>query len=365
MIIGVSSVIILVSLMQSFYKSILDSYADMGIYNVSVVIKGRNGSMIINENDMYQYAKDHKDTINGVTPTVNLYGVLNKKGQKIDYSTIKGIDEKYIDLMKKKIVTGRSISYSDIATRQKVCLIGSYVNQQLFKGNAQVGDSIRLEGDELTIIGILEETSGSTEWSSDNCLYMPYTTAGRLPCADSTRTYEFYIKNSDQVSAETSKMEKYLFNIFHDKKAYSVTNMVDFLQSANEELSMLTSIIAGIAGISLVVAGIGIMNIMLVSVSERTREIGIRKSLGAKYHDIMRQFVLEAGATSTLGGVLGILLGTILTIKAGDLLKLKAAPSTDSIIISFAVSVGIGILFGYLPARKAARLNPIDALRSE
>jgi putative ABC transport system permease protein len=141
--------------------------------------------------------------------------------------------------------------------------------------------------------------------------------------------------------------------------------MIDMLQSINEEMSILTSVIAGIAGISLVVAGVGIMNIMLVSVSERTREIGIRKSLGAKYKDIMRQFVLEAGVTSTLGGLLGILLGTFATIQIGNLLKLKAMPSTNSIIVSFGISVFIGILFGFLPARKAAKLNPIEALRSE
>lgn len=365
MIIGVSSVIILVSLMQSFYDSILDSYADMGIYNVSVTIKGRNGNMVIEEDDMYQYAKEHSDNIKGVMPTVSMNGVLSKNGEKVEYSTIKGVDENYTNILKKETETGHSITYSDITTRQKVCIIGSYLNQKLFKGNAAIGDTIRLEGEDLTIIGILKEVSGSSEWSSDNCLYMPYTTAMRLSGSAGVGSYEFYITDSSKVSAETVLMEKYLFNIFHDKKAYSVTNMVDLLQSANEELSILTSMIAGIAGISLVVAGIGIMNIMLVSVSERTREIGIRKSLGAKYKDIMHQFVLEAGVTSTLGGILGILLGTVATINVGDLLKIKAMPSLDSVMISFAVSVGIGILFGYLPARKAARLNPIDALRSE
>lgn len=365
MIIGVSSVIILVSLIQSVYDNMLDSYAEMGIYSVSVSITGRNGNMVVDEDDMYQYAKEHKDTIKGVMPIINVNGIINKKSEKIDYSTMKGIDENYIEMVNKEIETGHNITYSDIATRQKVCVIGSYINQKLFLGNAVVGDTVRLDGVELTIVGILKEASGSNEWSSDNSLYMPYTTAMRLSGLRSVSAYEFYIKNSEQVAAETTKMQKYLFNIFHDKKAYSVTNMIDMLQSINEEMSILTSVIAGIAGISLVVAGVGIMNIMLVSVSERTREIGIRKSLGAKYKDIMRQFVLEAGVTSTLGGLLGILLGTFATIQIGNLLKLKAMPSTNSIIVSFGISVFIGILFGFLPARKAAKLNPIEALRSE
>lgn len=365
MIIGVASVIILVSLMQSFYNSILASYAEMGINNVSVTLKGRNGNMIIDESDMYQYAKDHADTINGVMPVVPLGGVLNKNSEKIEYSTMKGIDENYLALLKKEIELGHPITYSDIATRQKVCIIGSYVNQKLFKGKAEIGDTIRLNGDELTIIAILKQASNSSEWSSDNCFYIPYTTAMRLSGMSSVSTYDFYIKQSEYVAEETTKMERYLFDIYHDKKAYSVTNMIDFLKEADQELSILTSIIAGIAGISLVVAGIGIMNIMLVSVSERTREIGIRKSLGAMYKDIMRQFVLEAGATSTLGGLIGILLGSFITVKAGDLLKIEAMPTMNSVIMSFVISVGIGILFGYLPARKAAKLNPIDALRSE
>jgi putative ABC transport system permease protein len=181
----------------------------------------------------------------------------------------------------------------------------------------------------------------------------------------SVNSYSFYIKNSDLVSPETTALQKYLFDIYHDSDAYKVTNLMQMLKESDEQMSILTSVIAGIAGISLVVAGIGIMNIMLVSVSERTREIGIRKSLGAKYKDIMRQFVLEAGVTSTMGGVLGILLGTIITIKAGDLLKLKAMPSMNTVLVAFCISVGIGILFGFLPARKAAKLNPIDALRNE
>lgn len=366
MIIGVASVIILVSLMQGFYGSIIDSYAEMGINNVSVTITGRNGNMMIDENDMYQYAERNSDTIKGVMPVVNVGGVVNKGSKKIEnIMQMRGIDENYFNLFNKKIKTGRPITYSDISTRQKVCVIGSYINKELFKGKAKAGDTIYLDGEEITVIGILEEISNSSEWSDDNSFYLPYTTAMRLTGTGTVSSYEFYIKNGEQVSAETTKMQKYLFGIFHDKKAYSVTNMIDMLKEINQEMSILTNVIAGIAGISLLVAGIGIMNIMLVSVSERTKEIGIRKSLGAKYKDIMRQFVLEAGTTSTIGGLVGILLGLFIAIKAGGLFKLKIVPNSGTVMIAFGVSVGIGILFGYLPARKAAKLNPIDALRSE
>ena len=365
MIIGVASVILLVSLMQAFYTSMLDSYAEWGINNVSVSIHGRNGDMMISEEEMYQYAAEHKDAIKGVTPTVYFQGIIYKNGEKIENATLKGIDEFYLPLVGKSAQVGHTFTYSDMQTKQKTCVIGSYINQKFFGGEAKPGDTLRLDGEELTVVGVLKEASDSSEWSSDNSLYIPYTTAARLYGFGTVSAYEFYIKDRSQVAEQTALIKEYLFDVFRDTKAYTVNNMIDMLNAIDSELAILTSMIAGIAWISLVVAGVGIMNIMLVSVSERIKEIGIRKSLGAKHKDIMRQFVLEAGVTSTFGGVIGILVGTVLTMEGGKLLKIHAMPTTNSMITAFCVSVGIGILFGYLPARKAAKLNPIDALRNE
>lgn len=365
MIIGVASVIILVSLMQGFSNSIIKSYTNMGINNINVTLKGRNGNLILKEDDMYQYVKSHSSTLLGVSPNVTVEGSLTKKSNKVEYCTVTGIDEKYLNLNNKIIQEGHTITYSDITIRNKVCIIGSYINNALFKGAAKIGDTLRFNGEEFTIYGILKESSDSSEWSEDNCFYVPYTTAMRLGGVAAVGNYTFIAKNTDVVTSETKELQKYLFNTYHDSKLYKVSNMVDILTEIQSQMGILTSVIAGIAGISLLVAGIGIMNIMLVSVSERTREIGIRKSLGAKHKDIMRQFVLEAAATSTIGGLLGILLGTLCTMKASDLIKLEAFPTTHTIMLSFGISAGIGILFGYLPARKAAKLNPIDALRNE
>ena len=137
------------------------------------------------------------------------------------------------------------------------------------------------------------------------------------------------------------------------------------LDSLNEQIAMMSAMLGGIAGISLLVAGVGVMNIMLVSVTERTREIGIRKSLGAKRGTIMQQFVIEAAVTSSIGGVIGIVLGAGVTGLAGNLMGINAVPTPGAVLISFSVSVGIGLIFGYMPANRAAKLNPIDALRSE
>ena len=144
-----------------------------------------------------------------------------------------------------------------------------------------------------------------------------------------------------------------------------MTAMSEMLDSLNEQIAMMSGMLGGIAGISLLVAGVSVMNIMLVSVTERTREIGIRKSLGADKRTIMRQFVIEAAVTSSMGGVIGILVGCVATTVAGAAVGVSATPALSAVIISFSVSVGIGLLFGYMPASRAANLNPIDALRSE
>lgn len=365
MIIGVASVIILVSLMQSMANEMVSSYADMGINNITVSIKGRNGDTILKEEDMYEYAKKYPNTILGVAPNISFSGSIKFGQQKAEGINITGTDEKYLKTMKKALQEGRGITYSDITIRNKICVIGSYINKNVFKGNARPGDTVYVNGDEFRVAGVLKELSDSSEWSQDNCFYIPYTTAARLSGIGNIKDYLFFIKDSNVVEAETIKIRHFLFQIFHITNAYSVTNMIDMLKQIEIQQTMMTSVLAGIAGISLVVAGIGIMNIMLVSVTERTKEIGIRKSLGAKKKDIMRQFVIEAGTTSSIGGIIGIMLGTIVTIKIGDFIGMKAMPNINTVLISFGISAGIGILFGYLPANKAAKLNPIDALRSE
>ena len=184
-------------------------------------------------------------------------------------------------------------------------------------------------------------------------------------------SYTMTVRDKEQIAQAKTLVESELYSIFEDENAYTVVSMSEMLDTMNSMVNMIIYVLAAIAAISLVVGGIGIMNIMLVSVTERTREIGIRKALGAKEGAIMRQFVIEAATTSALGGVLGILLGDALsavaTVFISNIIEasLTVSPTLGAVALAFGVSTGIGVLFGYLPAKKAACLNPIDALRYE
>ena len=237
-------------------------------------------------------------------------------------------------------------------------------------GGDAVGQSLGVGGRSLEGVGGLGQQDGELEeGGSDDCVYVPYTTAARI--SGEVSSYTLTMTNEDDIDESVAALEAALYAVFASDDYYTVTSMSEMLETMTSMINLLVGVLAGIAAISLVVGGIGIMNIMLVSVTERTREIGIRKSLGAKGRDIRGQFIIEAGTTSAIGGVIGILLGLLLanvfTAVVGMVMPtaegFAAIPSAGGITVSFGVSVGIGVLCGYLPANKAAKLNPIDALR--
>ena len=212
-------------------------------------------------------------------------------------------------------------------------------------------------------MGILEEQDDSTEGSNDDCVYVPYTLAAHTMRTSKVNSYVVYATNQETVEQAKALVESMCDKAIGDDDYYNIVAMKSIADMLTDILGSMEGMLIAIAAISLVVAGIGIMNIMLVSVTERTREIGIRKSLGAKQRNILSQFVMEAGMLSCIGGVIGILFGSLLAIGAGKLLDMTILPTMNSIVVSFTVSAAIGVFFGYMPARKAARLNPIDALR--
>lgn len=363
-IIGVAAVIILISLMNGLIGMVEDQFADFGTDTITVSVQDRGGSRSLDEDDIAELCEQNTDAIKNYTPNVTVQATL-KVGTDDLTTSVSGVSEEYNKIIDIDLEEGRFFNYNDISRKKKVCVIGTYIERELFGLNSALGESIKINGESFNVVGVRAETDDSLSGSSDDVIYIPYTSAVNLSSSGFIGSYTIRAASTDTVDAAKTVIESFLDNRVGDSDYYNVTSMKDMLDMMNEMMGTMQTLLVCIAGISLLVGGIGIMNIMLVSVTERTREIGIRKSLGAKSKDIMSQFVIEAGTVSGVGGLIGIVVGSILAIVAGQLLGLSTYPSATAIAVSFSVSVGIGIIFGYLPAKNAAKLNPIDALRHE
>ncbi len=363
-IIGVAAVIIIVSIVNGMTKDLVDQFESMGATTITVSVRGRGGNRSVDVDDMQNLVLDNPDKLEAMSPSVTVAGATAKNDtNNIELSSCVGVNEYYTDIKGLEIASGRNICYIDIEERLKNCVIGTYVAKELFGSFDVVGEVVKVNGTSFNVVGVLKESAKSEQASADDIIIIPYTSAQRLSDSFTMGSYIFKAKSKEVSEAAQTCIEGYLQSVFANTNAYTVANMSSMIESINEVTDSMSLMLAGIAGVSLLVGGIGIMNIMLVSVTERTREIGIRKSLGATPWDIMSQFVVEAITTSCLGGLIGILLGIVGSYAAQELLGMTAVLSVPSMIISFSVSALIGIAFGYFPAKKAARLSPIDALR--
>ncbi len=367
LIIGIAAVIILVSIMNGLTTEITSVFSEFGTTSLNATVQQRGNSEITPE-ELYEFCDSNPELYSGMSPNVSVSGQFKSTSSGDDTIRVSasGVSEDYYDIQKLELSFGRFISYVDCNNVSNVAVIGSYQALEYFgTSSGAIGKTVRLNGEPYTVIGVLEEEVNSTQSSSDNAMYIPYTTALK---ANGTNTISSYIVNasSDEiVDRAKTTLEAFLLKEIGDEDYYRVSSLQVIIDAMLEMMDKVEMVLVAIAAISLLVAGIGIMNIMLVSVSERTREIGIRKSLGAKHRHIMTQFVMESGVISCLGGVIGIVIGSVFSLLAGKALGMNISPSTGAIVLAFSVSVGIGVVFGLLPARKAARLNPIDALRNE
>lgn len=365
-IIGVAAVIILVSVVSGYMGQIISSFEEMGANRITVFARA-TATRQVTEDDIYGFWDKHPEWLSGVSPTVTLNSPVIKSGnESLDQTSVTGVSEDYSTIMSMKVETGRNLTYSDMIRRANVAIIGQYVATELY-GTAEkaLEETIKINGKPFTVVGVAEyqDEDNFEEGGEDDFIWIPYTYALKI-------NRNGYITNFTLISQDTkytdeivSALQNDLYKIYKSSNYYRVNAMSSIIDELNKQVGTLTAMLAGIAGISLLVAGIGVMNIMLVSVTERTREIGIRKALGARQSVILQQFVIEATVTSMIGGIIGIIIGGIATSYIGAAMGITCSPTFMSVTLSFTVSVLIGILFGYLPAKNAARLDPIEALR--
>ena len=366
-IIGVAAVTVIVGLGNGMKNYISDSFASMGTNLITVSIQGRGSSRSVDVQDMFDLVSDNPEVFSGVSPIVSISGTVKIGSESDTTTTVTGVSENFATIKRVSVSTGRFLQYVDVLRRKNVCVVGSYIAKNYFNDNA-VGQTLKVNGSYFTIVGVLSQEADSTESSSDDVIYIPYTIAAKISWVRQISSYSFSAASEDSISQALTLIKNALYKVYENDDYYTVTSMSEMLDSLTGTINLVVIVLGAIAAISLVVGGIGIMNIMLVSVTERTREIGIRKSLGAKQRDILSQFVIEAGTTSALGGLLGIGLGYLLSAVATKVVTasmqtdITVTPTASSVLGAFGVSVAIGVIFGYLPARNAARLNPIDAL---
>lgn len=370
-IIGIAAVMVIAGFGNGMEAYITESFQSAGAEVLTVYLTGSGSSSTVKVDDMYEIVEDNKAFFEHISPKVSMQGSLKVGTTTYRRTSVAGVGEQYFDIYDYTVASGREFRYMDMEKRTDVCIVGAYVQENMFDGQA-LGKTLRLGGKVFTIVGVLEQINDEMEQGgSDDAVFVPYSTAARLSYSGTVSSYVVTVKSEDLIDAGKSVLENELFAILRSEDAYTISTMTALVDMMTEMIDLVILVLTLIAGISLVVGGIGIMNIMLVSVSERTREIGIRKALGAKERAILSQFVIEAALTSIIGGIIGIMCGYGLsTVAAGVVENLLGesfaiVPTTTSIAVAAGVSAIIGIVFGFLPARKAARLNPIDALRYE
>ncbi|EAE3789514.1 FtsX-like permease family protein [Listeria monocytogenes] len=374
-IIGVASVILLVSLGNGMTQEVDDQMGDLGSNLITVV----NSS--VNPNDKYTYDEVMKyqniDGVKSVSP--ELSGQVNATfDYKSSSNKVIGTNDQYKAARSLEMKEGRFLLPIDTEYGQKVAVIGSTVASDLFGFGDPIGETIRLNGMPYKVVGVLKEKGASMMGSSDDQIFIPISSAQRLLKDTNVRTIYVETKSAEDVDFVVNTLESRLAIKFGDEKeqeknassaqmgpSYQVINQQEILNAFNTISTTLTTALGAIAAISLVVGGIGIMNIMLVSVSERTREIGIRKALGAKKRAILLQFLIESIVISVCGGVIGIIIGVSGALIFGSVAGISSGITAGTIIFSFVFSLCIGVIFGIAPANKASKLRPIDALRSE
>jgi len=377
-IIGVASVVLMVAIGQGTQKSVTSQLESLGT-NLLTISPGKasqsnvrfsGGSTSTLPSDDVDAIKKYVTGLSGIEPESSsrqqlIYGSQNTStsvvGTTTDYPSVRNVTVEY----------GSFFTEKNLTNADKVVVLGSDTASTLFIDDpSPLGKNIHIGNQIFTVIGILESKGSSGMSNRDEIAIIPLTTMQRrITGSDTLSSISVSVANEDDITYQQQVITAVLMNAHGitdaDDQDFSVLSQADAVETLNEVTGTFTLLLGGIAAISLVVGGIGVMNIMLVSVTERTREIGIRKAIGAKKRDILLQFLVESTVLSVMGGVIGILISVLGSWIIKTYFSLDATVATYSVILAFAFSVGVGIFFGLLPAWQAAKLRPIEALRYE
>lgn len=366
-IIGVAAVIALVSIGQGATRQVTSQIQSLGS-NMIMIMPRRNtsGRLFLEDTRALEL---RVPTIDRAVPSITLPGITVKwKDQKLD-TTLEGTGPGYTEVRSFDVALGRFITEDDVSARRKVAVVGQKLFTDLFGEKSPLGEKILINGEQFTVVGLMEKKGQGIGGDYDDRVLVPVTAAQRIAGTNRISVIYAQARSAEEAPIAVS----HIMNIYQHKfptkdpgkdDLILVQSQDQLLSAISDATQTMTIMLGGIAGVSLLVGGIGIMNIMLVSVTERTREIGIRKALGAKKRDILAQFLVESVIISTTGGFIGILMGlggSRLVAMAG----LKAMVSMTSVGVAFGFALGVGLFFGIYPAMKAGNLDPIEALRYE
>ncbi len=377
-VIGIGSVIAMVSIGEGTAGSIEANITSLGSNLLTVspgAAQGNRGFVSLGRGSVQSLTEDDANALRGISGVASVspeyqgrFQIVSQTGNNTN-ATVVGATAEYVSVHNISVIQGSFVTDQQVRSLGRVAVLGFTVAQDLFKEDNPLGKTIRINKTNFKVIGLLETKGGSSFQSSDNMVFVPLTSMQKvLAGADYLSSIAISVSEKEQmdfVKEESTSLLIGRHRISPELPDFSITSQEDILESLTEVTDTFTAFLAAIAGISLLVGGIGIMNMMLTTVTERTREIGLRKAVGAKGRDISIQFLTEAVMLTLLGGIIGVGLGWVIAMLVSHFADIPTKISVRSVFLAFGVSAVIGIVFGYYPARRASRLNPIEALRYE
>ena len=364
--IGVMAVITLITTVTGVSGTITSSFSSMGVGTLTVSVTGSDEKSGVTPDDMAVIA--NLENVDGVSPSVSLNGRVSYGRNVQTGKTVSGKNAYYFYINDDMIVQGRALNFIDDDNRSYVCVVNQDIVDEFFLGENPIGQTLYISGLPFTIVGRYKEDSGggvSSIFMGSADIIVPYTTAMKVNNSDEVTSFTVYLKAGADSEVAQKEIEDAMDVLFdYEEDCFTVASMETIEDTMNNMATMLSTLLAGIASIALVVGGIGIMNMMLTTVTERTTEIGLKKALGAVPGQIQIQFLLESFLLSMIGGLLGVLFGLALSFALCQVLGTSFVLNISAIVLGVGFSAAVGIIFGWAPARKASRLNPIDALRA-